>query len=189
MYLPNCQLQIRLRENRKKFANFAKFARALLSSAKTAMAATTAAAPAAGSREAFLGVYETLKAELAGMLDPALTGASHSVACASPPRRLDPAGVCPLPPRAHGCGRHPALAGLPAEVLEWQMESLDYNVPGGKLNRGLSVVHAYVLLPAALHPRAICHATHASARLRATRDASSPRPAFAGCRRCARPRS
>ena len=40
-----------------------------------AMAATTPAAPAAGSREHFLGVYEDLKAELAGMLEPALTGA------------------------------------------------------------------------------------------------------------------
>jgi hypothetical protein len=76
------------------------------------------------------------------------------------------------------------------------MESLDYNVPGGKLNRGLSVVHACVLpllllllLPAALHPRAICNATHASAWPRSSRAAASPRPAFAGCRRCARPRS
>ncbi len=32
--------------------------------------------------------------------------------------------------------------GLPKEVAEHQAEMLDYNVPGGKLNRGLSVVHA-----------------------------------------------
>ena len=32
--------------------------------------------------------------------------------------------------------------GLPAEVSAYQAEVMDYNVPGGKLNRGLSVVHA-----------------------------------------------
>ena len=32
--------------------------------------------------------------------------------------------------------------GLPAEVAAYQEAMIDYNVPGGKLNRGLSVVHA-----------------------------------------------
>lgn len=32
--------------------------------------------------------------------------------------------------------------GLPAEVAAYQREVMEYNVPGGKLNRGLSVVHA-----------------------------------------------
>jgi len=32
--------------------------------------------------------------------------------------------------------------GLPKEVAEYQAKMMDYNVPGGKLNRGLSVVHA-----------------------------------------------
>jgi hypothetical protein len=32
--------------------------------------------------------------------------------------------------------------GLPKEVADYQAEVMDYNVPGGKLNRGLSVVHA-----------------------------------------------
>ena len=31
---------------------------------------------------------------------------------------------------------------LPTEVGAYQAELMDYNVPGGKLNRGLSVVHA-----------------------------------------------
>ena len=31
--------------------------------------------------------------------------------------------------------------GLPKEVADWTVEMLDYNVPGGKLNRGLTVVH------------------------------------------------
>ena len=34
--------------------------------------------------------------------------------------------------------------GLPREVADYQTEVMDYNVPGGKLNRGLSVIHAYV---------------------------------------------
>jgi farnesyl diphosphate synthase len=33
------------------------------------------------------------------------------------------------------------LYGLPKEVEEWTKEMLDYTVPGGKLNRGLTVVH------------------------------------------------
>lgn len=32
--------------------------------------------------------------------------------------------------------------GLPKEVADYQAEVMEYNVPGGKLNRGLSVVHA-----------------------------------------------
>ena len=67
------------------------------------------AAPSAaiGSKEHFLAVYETIKAELLAATAPAATG-------------------------------------LPAEVAEWQAKMVDYNVPGGKLNRGLSVVHACV---------------------------------------------
>ena len=30
---------------------------------------------------------------------------------------------------------------LPAEAATWQKDVMDYNVPGGKLNRGLTVVH------------------------------------------------
>ncbi|TFY71848.1 hypothetical protein EVG20_g1151 [Dentipellis fragilis] len=38
-----------------------------------------------------------------------------------------------------------AAQGLPAKALEWYKNSLDYNVPGGKLNRGLSVVDSVEL--------------------------------------------
>ncbi|KAA1475653.1 farnesyl-diphosphate synthase [Dentipellis sp. KUC8613] len=38
-----------------------------------------------------------------------------------------------------------AAQGLPANALEWHKNSLDYNVPGGKLNRGLSVVDSVEL--------------------------------------------
>ncbi|CED84209.1 isoprenoid biosynthesis-related protein [Phaffia rhodozyma] len=36
--------------------------------------------------------------------------------------------------------------GMPAEALEWMNKNLYYNTPGGKLNRGLSVVDTYILL-------------------------------------------
>ncbi|PFH48501.1 hypothetical protein AMATHDRAFT_65350 [Amanita thiersii Skay4041] len=36
--------------------------------------------------------------------------------------------------------------GMPAPALEWYRKNLDYNVPGGKLNRGLSVVDTVELL-------------------------------------------
>ncbi|XBW37265.1 hypothetical protein QEN19_002848 [Hanseniaspora menglaensis] len=36
--------------------------------------------------------------------------------------------------------------GLPEEATSWYTKSLDYNTPGGKLNRGLSVVDTYVIL-------------------------------------------
>ncbi|GLB41091.1 putative FPP GGPP synthase family protein [Lyophyllum shimeji] len=36
--------------------------------------------------------------------------------------------------------------GLPDEALEWYRKSLDYNVPGGKLNRGISVVDTVEIL-------------------------------------------
>ncbi|KAJ6516421.1 farnesyl-diphosphate synthase [Mycena sanguinolenta] len=35
---------------------------------------------------------------------------------------------------------HMASEGFPAEAVEWYGKNLDYNVPGGKLNRGMSVV-------------------------------------------------
>ncbi|KAG6897591.1 hypothetical protein C0992_013268 [Termitomyces sp. T32_za158] len=37
-------------------------------------------------------------------------------------------------------------AGLPLEALEWYRANLDYNVPGGKLNRGLSVIDTVEIL-------------------------------------------
>ncbi|QLG73441.1 hypothetical protein HG535_0E05250 [Zygotorulaspora mrakii] len=36
--------------------------------------------------------------------------------------------------------------GMPAEAVQWFEDSLNYNTPGGKLNRGLSVVDTYVIL-------------------------------------------
>ncbi|CAH02888.1 bifunctional (2E,6E)-farnesyl diphosphate synthase/dimethylallyltranstransferase [Kluyveromyces lactis] len=36
--------------------------------------------------------------------------------------------------------------GMPEEAIEWYEKSLNYNTPGGKLNRGLSVVDTYALL-------------------------------------------
>lgn len=36
--------------------------------------------------------------------------------------------------------------GMPEEAIQWYEKSLDYNTPGGKLNRGLSVVDTYVIL-------------------------------------------
>lgn len=36
--------------------------------------------------------------------------------------------------------------GMPADAVEWYKKSLTYNTPGGKLNRGLSVIDTYVIL-------------------------------------------
>ncbi|KAL6929123.1 glycerol channel [Hanseniaspora valbyensis] len=36
--------------------------------------------------------------------------------------------------------------GLPQDAITWYENSLNYNTPGGKLNRGLSVVDTYVIL-------------------------------------------
>jgi farnesyl diphosphate synthase len=36
--------------------------------------------------------------------------------------------------------------GMPAEAVQWYKDSLYYNVPGGKLNRGLSVVDTLEIL-------------------------------------------
>ncbi|KAF9444208.1 isoprenoid biosynthesis-related protein [Macrolepiota fuliginosa MF-IS2] len=36
--------------------------------------------------------------------------------------------------------------GIPEEVLAWYQQNLDYNVPGGKLNRGMSVVDTVEIL-------------------------------------------
>lgn len=36
--------------------------------------------------------------------------------------------------------------GMPQEAIEWFERSLNYNTPGGKLNRGLSVVDTYAIL-------------------------------------------
>lgn len=36
--------------------------------------------------------------------------------------------------------------GMPADVLDWYSNNLDYNAPGGKLNRGLSVVDTYGII-------------------------------------------
>jgi farnesyl diphosphate synthase len=41
---------------------------------------------------------------------------------------------------------HFAGQGMPAEGIEWYKRNLDYNVPGGKLNRGLSVVDSFEIL-------------------------------------------
>ncbi|KAF8066821.1 isoprenoid synthase domain-containing protein [Lyophyllum atratum] len=41
---------------------------------------------------------------------------------------------------------HCTKEGLPAEALEWYRKNLDYNVPGGKLNRGISVVDTAEIL-------------------------------------------
>jgi len=36
--------------------------------------------------------------------------------------------------------------GMSEEAIEWYKENLNYNTPGGKLNRGISVVDTYVIL-------------------------------------------
>jgi farnesyl diphosphate synthase len=36
--------------------------------------------------------------------------------------------------------------GMPKEAQDWYRRSLDYNTPGGKLNRGLSVVDTVQIL-------------------------------------------
>ncbi|KAJ6516460.1 isoprenoid synthase domain-containing protein [Mycena sanguinolenta] len=36
--------------------------------------------------------------------------------------------------------------GMPAEAIEWHRKNLDYNVPGGKLNRGMAVVDTAEIL-------------------------------------------
>lgn len=46
--------------------------------------------------------------------------------------------------------------GLPEEVIGYTKELLDYNVPGGKLNRGLTVVHVCVRHPQPANCRRPC---------------------------------
>ncbi|KAF7330873.1 Fructose-bisphosphate aldolase [Mycena venus] len=41
---------------------------------------------------------------------------------------------------------HISSVGMPAEAVEWYGKNLDYNVPGGKLNRGMSVVDTAEIL-------------------------------------------
>ncbi|KAF8152593.1 isoprenoid synthase domain-containing protein [Crassisporium funariophilum] len=41
---------------------------------------------------------------------------------------------------------HFAGEGMPEEAVEWYRNNLDYNVPGGKLNRGMSVVDTVEIL-------------------------------------------
>ncbi|KAH8078417.1 farnesyl-diphosphate synthase [Cristinia sonorae] len=41
---------------------------------------------------------------------------------------------------------HHASVGMPKEATQWFKENLDYNTPGGKLNRGLSVVDSVEIL-------------------------------------------
>ncbi|KAH9479445.1 Farnesyl pyrophosphate synthetase [Psilocybe cubensis] len=41
---------------------------------------------------------------------------------------------------------HFAAQGMPKEAVEWYRNSLNYNVPGGKLNRGMSVVDTVEIL-------------------------------------------
>lgn len=41
---------------------------------------------------------------------------------------------------------HFKAEGMPDTAAEWYRENLDYNVPGGKLNRGLSVVDTAEIL-------------------------------------------
>ncbi|KAJ7086011.1 farnesyl-diphosphate synthase [Mycena belliarum] len=44
---------------------------------------------------------------------------------------------------------HIAGEGMPADAIEWYGKNLDYNVPGGKLNRGMSVVDTAEILKGA----------------------------------------
>ncbi|KAJ6583025.1 farnesyl-diphosphate synthase [Mycena vulgaris] len=39
--------------------------------------------------------------------------------------------------------------GMPAEAIEWYGKNLDYNVPGGKLNRGMSIIDTAEILKGA----------------------------------------
>ncbi|KDR80645.1 hypothetical protein GALMADRAFT_61244 [Galerina marginata CBS 339.88] len=41
---------------------------------------------------------------------------------------------------------HFSAQGMPAEAIDWYRNSLNYNVPGGKLNRGMSVVDTVEIL-------------------------------------------
>ncbi|RDB26695.1 Farnesyl pyrophosphate synthase [Hypsizygus marmoreus] len=41
---------------------------------------------------------------------------------------------------------HANKEGIPAEAVEWYRKNLEYNVPGGKLNRGMSVVDTVEIL-------------------------------------------
>ncbi|KAF4593574.1 Farnesyl pyrophosphate synthetase [Pleurotus pulmonarius] len=41
---------------------------------------------------------------------------------------------------------HLASEGMPSDAIEWFGKNLDYNVPGGKLNRGMSVVDSVEIL-------------------------------------------
>ncbi|KDQ49721.1 hypothetical protein JAAARDRAFT_617078 [Jaapia argillacea MUCL 33604] len=41
---------------------------------------------------------------------------------------------------------HFASKGMPKDAIDWYTRNLDYNVPGGKLNRGLSVVDSVEIL-------------------------------------------
>ncbi|KAH9940624.1 farnesyl-diphosphate synthase [Amylocystis lapponica] len=42
--------------------------------------------------------------------------------------------------------KHITAQGMPKDAIEWYHRNLDYNVPGGKLNRGLSVVDTAEIL-------------------------------------------
>ncbi|KAJ7711277.1 farnesyl-diphosphate synthase [Mycena metata] len=44
---------------------------------------------------------------------------------------------------------HVVSEGMPAEAVEWYGKNLDYNVPGGKLNRGMSVTDTAEILKGA----------------------------------------
>ncbi|KAK7061259.1 fructose-bisphosphate aldolase [Favolaschia claudopus] len=44
---------------------------------------------------------------------------------------------------------HIAQEGMPADAVEWYGKNLDYNVPGGKLNRGISVTDTAEILKGA----------------------------------------
>lgn len=39
-----------------------------------------------------------------------------------------------------------AKEGMPQEAIQWYRRNLDYNTPGGKLNRGMSVVDTVQIL-------------------------------------------
>jgi len=41
---------------------------------------------------------------------------------------------------------HISAQGMPKEAIQWYTNNLNYNVPGGKLNRGISVVHSLEVL-------------------------------------------
>ncbi|KAL6520438.1 glycerol channel [Orobanche hederae] len=89
-------------------------------------------------RTTFLGVYSVLKSEL--LDDPAFEWTEGSRQWVERSGMLMFLGTCSVYVATNLLLRLPTCIKIPTH------EMLDYNVPGGKLNRGLSVIDSYKLL-------------------------------------------